>query len=176
MIEKIQKTSWKTTLAGVLAAIAFASSELEAAFSGDEADWGQIASALTIALRIGRDPGRYLIAGGRVFLLLAKAYRRKTPMPQAEIEKHVYASRAWMTMFKISVPVIYGLMAALIAAVIAHEVRVSVIESNRFTDEDAYQMETRMMELPKWHLDDIGEIKVTLKSIDTRLRAIENSR
>ena len=72
---------------------------------------------------------------------------------------------------------------ACVAAIVTHEVRISVIEANRFTDEDALAMERRIMgaipppvvELQFASIaEDLQEIKLMLSGYDARLRALEN--
>lgn len=63
----------------------------------------------------------------------------------------------------------------LAGTVIAHEVRISVIESNRFTDSDANLMfEKIRAELPpEWLKAKVNEIKTDQKEILRRLSYIE---
>ena len=84
-------------------------------------------------------------------------------------------SKIWEIALKALVPI-----SILIGSVlIAHEVRISKIESNRFTDKDAAVHEAAMKEYvlqystPSWLRDDITEIKDTLKAVQSRLRELE---
>ena len=80
-------------------------------------------------------------------------------------------ARLWDLILRLTVPMVV----ALAASVIYHEVRLSVIESNRFTAEDATGMERRIRETlpPEWLREDLAEIKGLLREMDTRLDALE---
>ena len=81
------------------------------------------------------------------------------------------AERLWDVLVKLSVP---GVIVC-VSSLVLHEVRLSVIESNRFTDEDSFALETRILSNvpPPWLREDLNEIKVMLRDYDLRFSGIE---
>ena len=79
--------------------------------------------------------------------------------------------RVWDILFKVSVPLVLLLGSVLVT----HEVRLSSIESNRFTNRDAQELERRILAgvPPAWLREDIREIKEGLDRLLVRLRALE---
>jgi hypothetical protein len=65
---------------------------------------------------------------------------------------------------------------ALISAVVWHEVRLGVIESNRFTTGAAYELERRLQtELPPdWLRTDVRELKSLVRDVNARLVRMES--
>lgn len=61
------------------------------------------------------------------------------------------------------------------SALIDHESRLDVIESNRFTHHEGIELKKEIMrELPpEWLREDIREIKVLLRELEQRLNALE---
>ena len=56
---------------------------------------------------------------------------------------------------------------ALVAAVIAHEIRISVIENTRFTAKDSVALEKAVR--VQW-VDDIRELKLQMKTLEVTVR------
>ncbi|MCP5059020.1 MAG: hypothetical protein GY937_20135 [bacterium] len=83
-------------------------------------------------------------------------------------------SRVWDILSKVA----FYLACVLGATAVAHEVRLSTIENNRFTDKDGMELERRIMQgvPPEWFREDVSEIKTRLDSIDSRLRKIETGK
>lgn len=77
-------------------------------------------------------------------------------------------AKFWDFVTKISIPLVF--IAS--AAVITHEVRISIIESNRFTDVDAARMHEEMAGETATR-EDIAELKTLVKENGKRLRQLE---
>ncbi len=83
--------------------------------------------------------------------------------------------RAWDIMLKVTVPV-----TTLIAGtIVAHEIRLTRIESTSFTKKDGFALERDLKEWvdvriqPAWRPEDLTEIKGVLRSISDRLHSVE---
>jgi len=63
-------------------------------------------------------------------------------------------------------------------ALVTHEVRLTKIESNRFTQEAARELERRIEAqiVPGWLKENINDMKDTLKAIEARLQQIEKAK
>lgn len=88
------------------------------------------------------------------------------------------AARIWDVLMKIAVPVSFVAAASLIT----HEIRLASIESNRFTNGDGSQMESKLKEWveqrypPTWlreQLKDIHDQTVLIPVMDERLKALD---
>lgn len=68
-----------------------------------------------------------------------------------------------------------ALTCALSAGYVAHESRLAVIESTRFTAKDGSSLERRLTNAfpPEWLKNDLADIKLQLKEIEKRLTRIE---
>lgn len=85
------------------------------------------------------------------------------------LESRKTSERVWEILTRAAIPVVLAGAAALIA----HEVRISTMESNRFTTRDAQQLEARMTSRPDWLREDLAEIKEMVRGLEARLRALE---
>lgn len=85
-----------------------------------------------------------------------------------ESQKKSTGDRAWDIATKLMVPAVLGGAVWLIGL----QVRVSVIESGRFTASDGQELEKRVMAAfpPSWLREDITEIKERLKRLEERVR------
>jgi hypothetical protein len=78
--------------------------------------------------------------------------------------------KIWDLALRTMIPVVMTVA----AVVITHEVRISNIEANRFTDRDGYEMQERIMEKlpPKWLREDLISITQTQKEIKSELQRL----
>lgn len=87
------------------------------------------------------------------------------------------SDRIWDIATKLSVPAVL----AAGAAIIAHEIRISRLEATRFSRSDGLVLERDVREWmderfpPYWLRASLVEIKADLKTIDERLRSVEQS-
>ena len=79
--------------------------------------------------------------------------------------------KAWDLMLKALIPVVVFLCGVLLS----HEMRITKIESNRFTLKDGQVLEDKIRKdyPPQWLREQIAEMKVTLIKIEDRLRKAE---
>jgi hypothetical protein len=72
-------------------------------------------------------------------------------------------------------PVVLTSLGWIGAALIDHESRLDVIESNRFTHQNGTDMKKEIMQElpPEWLREDIREIKGMLRTMESRLNALE---
>lgn len=87
------------------------------------------------------------------------------------LERKKASDRVWDLAGRVAVVIVLGVGSWMIG----HEVRLSKIESNRFTDAAAIQLERRILQQlpPSWLREDITEIKAMLKDYGVRMRELE---
>ena len=78
------------------------------------------------------------------------------------------SARIWDLAMKAAVPAVI----ALAGWAISHEVRVSLIESNRFTAKDAAELERQLKQdlPPMWLREELADIKLRLRNIEAKVK------
>lgn len=105
-------------------------------------------------------------------LLEAKAEARAT---RELLEKLGKNGGGWS---KIIAQVTTALLVMVIVWAVTLERRISVLENNQFTDEDARAMEARILSgiPPRWFQDMVATQGLTISELDKRVRALETMR
>lgn len=101
------------------------------------------------------------------------AFEQKVAEDLATLKKAATTSKAWDLIYK----AVFVISVAVGTAVIAHEVRLTAIETSRFTDRDGMALETRVLQqFPSqqaWLREAIAELKTMMQRQDERLRNLE---
>lgn len=93
----------------------------------------------------------------------------------ADTKEHVsQSSRIWNVVEKVAISLVFLIG----SVIISHEIRIARLEETRFTavDGETLRKEITAAMPPAWLREQIKDMQTVLRSIEERLRALENHR